>query len=123
MGLSFQRLMENMEAAKAKHGDNMDTKSMQAIRTGINIREDFWDDFLLVINNSSALSGLLDVPVSTISGWHSKVKHALEQVKQAEAAAEVDTARMVHRATVARWIANARERAEMMERVRERAKN
>lgn len=85
MAFSFQRLMENMDAAKAHHGANVDTESMQAIRTGINIRDDFWDDFLQVINNSSALSNLLDVPVSTISGWHAKVKHALEEVQKADA--------------------------------------
>jgi hypothetical protein len=58
---------------------------MEAIRNGINVREDFWDDFLLVINNAGALSELLDVPVTKISAWHQRVKMALDKVKQADA--------------------------------------
>lgn len=65
-------------------GHHQDDKGMEAIRNGINIRDDFWDDFLLVINNAGALSELLEVPVTKISGWHSRVSAALEKVKQAD---------------------------------------
>src|SRR5688572_4722759 len=84
--LSFQRLWENMESSRK--GGHPDDKSMEAIRNGINVREDFWDDFLLVINNSGALSELLDIPVTKIAGWHHKVKESLERVKQADAVPE-----------------------------------
>ena len=81
--MSFQRLWENIESAR-KGGHHLDDKAMEAIRNGINVREDFWDDFLLVINNSGAMSVLLDVPVTKIGAWHQRVKGALDKVKQAD---------------------------------------
>jgi len=82
---SFQRLWENMEDSRRGHHDD---KGMEAIRNGINVRDDFWEDFLLVINNSGALSELLEVPVTKISGWHERVKSALDKVKQADSTPE-----------------------------------
>jgi len=76
--VSFQVLWENMAS------NEQEEKPMAAIRTGINIRDDFWDDFLLLINNSEALSELLDVPTTTISGWHSKVHEMLSKVKKSD---------------------------------------
>lgn len=84
--VSFQKLWENMSASKM--GDHADDKAMEAIRTGINVREDFWDDFLLVINNSTALSELLDIPTTKISSWHSKIKSALDKVNKADSTPE-----------------------------------
>lgn len=85
--VSFQRLWESMESSR-KGGHHLDDKAMEAIRNGINVQEDFWDNFLLVINNSGALSVLLDIPVSKISGWHQKVKETLERVKEADSVPE-----------------------------------
>lgn len=79
---SFQKLWETIQASKEK--SPQDDRAMSAIRTGIGIRDDFWDDFLLVINNSSGIAELLDVPVIKISGWHDKVKAALEKVQGAD---------------------------------------
>lgn len=83
--VSFMKLWENIEKFK----EESDTDAMQAIRTGLNIRDDFWDDFLSVINNSEALSGLLDVPTTKISSWHSKITDALSQVKHSDETPEV----------------------------------
>jgi hypothetical protein len=83
---SFQRLWENIQSEKEKmpHEDG----ASSAIRTGIGVREDFWDDFLLVINNSDGLSKLLDIPTTKISSWHEKVKHALDKVQNSDASPE-----------------------------------
>lgn len=82
---SFQKLWENMQAAKQSQSSPHDDKAMSAIRTGIGIREEFWDDFLQVINNSEGLSQLLDIPVTKIASWHEKVKQVLDQVQKADA--------------------------------------
>ena len=79
---SFQKLWENMQAGKQT--SPQDDKAMSAIRTGIGIRDDFWDDFLQVINNSEGLSELLDIPITKISGWHEKVKTCLDKVQKAD---------------------------------------
>lgn len=82
--MSFQKLWESMESSR-KGGHHLDDKAMEAIRNGINVREDFWEDFLLVINNSGALSVLLDIPATKIGAWSQRVKEALDKVKQADA--------------------------------------
>jgi hypothetical protein len=89
MSVSFQRLWENMQTQRLKEADQKDSKAMEAIRTGINVSEDFWDNFLQVINNSEALSELLDVPTTKIGSWHSKINDALSKVKQADEGPEV----------------------------------
>ena len=80
---SFQKLWENIQLQK-ENSSQKESKSMSAIRNGIGIRENFWDDFLQLINGSEDLSELLDVPVSKISLWHEKIHHALEKVKKAD---------------------------------------
>jgi hypothetical protein len=84
--VSFAKLWENMETSRK--GTHLDDGAIEAIRNGINVREDFWDDFLLVINNAGALSQLLDVPVTKISAWHDRVKKALDKVTQADSVPE-----------------------------------
>ncbi len=79
--VSFQKMMEHMEVFREQQSDKSDGKAVEAIRTGINIREDFWDDFLLLINNSSALGELLKIPATRISSWRSRVQRYLDQVK------------------------------------------
>jgi len=80
--ISFQKLWENMEFAKSDSVS--ESKASVAIRTGIGIREDFWDDFIAVIKNSSGLSELLDVPVVKVASWHQKIKEELDKVKEAD---------------------------------------
>jgi hypothetical protein len=69
---------------------HQDSKKMHAIRTGLNVNEEFWDEFMQVCNNSDGLSELLDVPSASIIGWASKIKDALEMVRQADSTGEGD---------------------------------
>lgn len=87
MSVSFSKLWEHMQENLTESDE--DSKAMDAIRTGIGVREDFWDDFLMVINNSEALSKLLDVPTMTISSWHSAVNDALSKVKASDETPEM----------------------------------
>lgn len=77
---SFQKLWENIQATKEK--SPKDDRAVSAIRTGIGVRDNFWDDFLLVVNNSEGLAALLDIPATKISSWHDKIKQTLNQVHQ-----------------------------------------
>lgn len=97
--VSFQRLWENIETAK-KEGSPKDDRAMSAIRTGIGIRDEFWDDFLSVINNSEGLAALLDVPPLKIGTWHQRVKENLDKVRQADASPDVkDSGKMLKTGT------------------------
>ena len=60
----------------------VDKKTQNAIRTGLNISSDFWENFLKVINNNEALGSLLNISPDEISQWGAKVKEALEEVKR-----------------------------------------
>jgi Trm5-related predicted tRNA methylase len=72
---SFQKLWESI------HSDNEhENKALSVIRTGIGIRETFWEDFIKLLNNSESLAELLDVPVNNIGKWRTKIKEALEEV-------------------------------------------
>jgi hypothetical protein len=85
--ISFQKIWENIQSSKEK---SLDSKEMSAIRTGLGIDANFWDNFLLVINNSEGLSELLDVPEMKILNWGQKIKQVLDQVK------DVDGSPVVH---------------------------
>jgi len=54
------------------------------IETGKNINDNFWHDFLLVLNNSNGLSSLLGVPRSKVLTWSGKIKEALKESKEKE---------------------------------------
>lgn len=73
---SFHQLLTIMQESH----ETTEDKSTGVIRTGKNVDDKFWDNFLLVINNSEGLSELLDVPESKISTWHDKIKNALLRV-------------------------------------------
>lgn len=78
MSLTLRQLLESME------NRNQDTESMEAIRTGLNQRDDFWDDFIMVLNNAEALSELFDVPVHKVMGWRQRIQQVLNQVQSAD---------------------------------------
>jgi hypothetical protein len=86
--MNFQRLWENMKLGEEKK-QSPDDKAMSAIRTGLGLREDFWDDFNLVVNNAEGLSTLLDIPVEKISTWRSKVEEVLDKVREADGQSEL----------------------------------
>jgi len=56
-----------------------DKKDHNVILTGLNVDENFWNNFLLVINNSQGLSDLLGVSKNKISTWNKKIRDALKE--------------------------------------------
>jgi hypothetical protein len=65
-------------------GPPEDTKAMRAIRAGMHVREDFWQDFMNVCNNAEAMAALLDVRVDQVTSWGSKVRHGMGLVEEAD---------------------------------------
>ena len=93
MSISFYKVWENIHP----DGEHQDThrsplldsgdsgEVLTAIRNGLHLRKSedcgsFWDDFISVCNNSTALAALLGVKPEQVSSWPMKVKNALEQV-------------------------------------------
>lgn len=72
--VNFKKLLENM--------NEQETKSMLAIRNGIGIRSNFWDDFLLLLNNSESVAELFGIPLEKVSTWREKIRNYLKEVKE-----------------------------------------
>lgn len=85
--VSFMKLWENM-ALHQKDAEHIDTGAMKAIRNGLNIRDNFWDDFLSLLNNREALSDLLGVRPEQMATWASNIKRNLDRVHQADTSGE-----------------------------------
>lgn len=76
MALSFCQLLESM-----KDSDQLtDDKSVDVVRSGININDKFWDEFIQVCGNADGLATLLDVPRHKVAGWASKIYDVLEKI-------------------------------------------
>jgi hypothetical protein len=81
---NFAYLFESMDRYKKDNKDYIDSQCMEAIRNGMNLREDFWQDFIAVTNNAEALSILLGIPAIKISKWNSKIKKYLTKYYEEE---------------------------------------
>lgn len=66
--------------------EEVSPKATAAVRAGLNLRPDFWDDFLKVCNQSQALSELLGVRREVIARWPSAVRAALAAVERQDSA-------------------------------------
>lgn len=60
----------------------IETDSERAIQHGLNIREDFWDDLIMLCNDREGLAELLNVPADKITSWPLKIKENLERVNK-----------------------------------------
>lgn len=69
-----------IESLRKKDSNNKDKekKIKEIIFFGKNIREDFWDDFILLLNDSEGLAALLNVPEDTVATWHHEIKKNLK---------------------------------------------
>jgi hypothetical protein len=76
--VTFWQIMEQMAAAVPED------ESVEAVRSGMNIRPDFWDDFIRLTGNAAALSVLLDVPKDKISSWASHITEILDRIQQTD---------------------------------------
>lgn len=87
--MTFGKLLNIM---REEHDDahHHDSKGMRAVRTGLNINEEFWDQFIQVCNNTDDLAELLGVSPTAISTWATKVKEAVDKVKQADSQGKSD---------------------------------
>lgn len=77
---SFLRVWEESIGS----GPANETKATRAIRAGLHVRDDFWQDFMNVCNNAEALAALLDVRVDQVTSWGAKVRHGLKLVEEAD---------------------------------------
>jgi len=70
---NFSFLFENMERSKQFDKEYQDSQALEAIQNGINVDENFWNNFLAVLNNTEALSNLLGVPAIKMNKWRGRI--------------------------------------------------
>lgn len=80
---TFSKVMELVESSKSSPDEEFDSKAIATIKTGLNIDEDFWENFKRVCN-SPGLSELLGVSRTNISNWYGKIDKYLTHVKDNE---------------------------------------
>lgn len=71
--MNFSNLLEQLED---------DSKAIRAIRIGLNIRDNFWDDFMQVCNNAEGLANLLNVRTEQVIKWRYNIKLHLARVRE-----------------------------------------
>lgn len=74
--MEFKEFFENIKQRQSK--------SMLAIRNGLGIKNEFWKDFLLLLNNPEAVAELFGVPIERVSTWKNKINHSLDLVKKSD---------------------------------------
>jgi hypothetical protein len=57
-------------------------KAMAVVRKGINLREDFWDDFLSLCGDAAGMAELLDVPREKITGLSGRIGRLKDKIKE-----------------------------------------
>lgn len=82
--LSFQKMIEimNEDSFLESEDSRNEEKCIAAIRSGLKIDEEFWDEFLRVCNNTEVLSKLFEIPKERIAKWPSRIRKYLELTKR-----------------------------------------
>lgn len=81
--ISLGRVLEQLEESMLAEENNMPSSGLTAaVRAGLNLRPDFWDDFMKVCNQSTALAELLGVRKEIISRWPMVIRSTVEKVRQ-----------------------------------------
>jgi hypothetical protein len=78
---TFQKLWENIQAKKLVKENEEEKRCIDAIKIGTSIDEDFWDNFLSILNNGEGVAELLDVPYEKVITWNDRIRDALEKAK------------------------------------------
>jgi hypothetical protein len=76
---NFGMIFERMESDKIKKKEESDRMSIEAIKDGLSIDDDFWKNFIMILNNPENLGQLLGVSPVKISTWYGKIKTNLEK--------------------------------------------
>lgn len=61
--------------------ESSDDAAIGAIFTGINVANNFWDNFILVCNNKEGMAVLLNVSPEKVASWPLAVQENLEKSK------------------------------------------
>lgn len=75
--MTFLEAWENSRRIK----ENTDEAAIGAIFTGVNVADNFWDNFILVCNNKEGLAALLNISPEKVASWPPTVQKYLDKSK------------------------------------------
>jgi len=75
--MTFLEAWENIRSIK----EQSDDAAIEAIFTGINVVDNFWDNFILVCNNKDGMAALLNVSPEKIASWPPIIQNYLDKSK------------------------------------------
>jgi DnaJ-domain-containing protein 1 len=75
---------------------NDEEMAIRAIRSGLNVNENFWEDFISMIGNSDAVAVLLDIPKEKITGWASRIRQLLEKIQNMDSSSDKTKHKMIN---------------------------
>lgn len=76
--MTFLETWERLRSIK----ENNDDAAIGAIFTGLNVANDFWDNFILVCNNKEGFANLLNISPDKVNSWPLLIKQNLEKAKK-----------------------------------------
>lgn len=76
--------------------ENDNELAEKAIKLGLNIRDDFWEDFIRVTNNPTALGELLGINSGKILSWGKNIRKYLQKVKKDRSSEEKPKKKMLN---------------------------
>ena len=75
--MTFLEAWENISSIKEQEND----AAIDVIFTGLNVADDFWDNFILVCNNKDGLAALLGVSPDKVVSWPPIIQEHLNKAK------------------------------------------
>ena len=83
--VSFRDLILKLEQVESPEGDeNEDAKAMVVIRKGLQIDDNFWDNFKQLCNYADGLAKLLDVDTDKIARWSGRIEQVEQKVRESD---------------------------------------
>jgi hypothetical protein len=89
--MTFLETWEKLNSIKEHNTD----AAIGAIFTGLNVADDFWDNFILVCNNKEGLSALLKINPDKVALWPLSIKQNLEKAKSEKNPESKETTRIM----------------------------
>jgi hypothetical protein len=89
MNLTFASILDHMEKYYEEDESNdpildsgVESEAMDIVRSGMNISDGFWDDFISLCGDSQAMSELLEVPRGKVATWGKKITSIIERIEK-----------------------------------------
>ena len=89
MNVTFASILDHMETYYEEDESNeplldsgVESESMDIVRSGMNLSDGFWDNFISLCGDSQAISELFEVPRSKVATWGKKINSLIEKIEK-----------------------------------------